>query len=528
MTFPCCKILVSDTDDELIATLTEDILECYTNDVCTSGVGSFKFVLPAVKAFSNVYTTIGDNFKVKIYYGYSGSYTHVFSGKILNHTTVHRGDSATRVFSGKGLGEVLERKIKSNTQWHLVDAHDIVAELATDLGLSTDLAADTNEITVTVDSQTYFDVLKQVSDYWVDSGTQIKKDFGVNKDGALYWKARPLRTSGVETLTNLLSYDLTSDILPSKNYITVYGNACKFLPDTPDAYTETTTGWTATYGSLSQNATHQVGSYSIMVNQASSGSLDMHYTLPNRVTVQDTTDIFFHYKASTLGNLYVELYAPDVSNRFYAVLTADGSWKTFDKKIGPKYRVNSGNDGADAVWYEGAGHPNWWNITAIAISASNSIAPCDASIDGFYFYPVRPKSLVTNPTNIAVYGQRELEVTCENLYTDAECESYAETLLYQNKDKQLRFDPTILGNINVLVGDRLSITLPVDGVSAVAFDVVSVEQHYVKGAGFNTMPHLVNSSSSRVLSPRTPLEALHQQAVRNRALSTDYYKKIVR
>lgn len=536
MSLPCCKIEIYDTTDTLIHTITDDIVECYTYDILTTGIGSFKFAVPALKGFTNSYDDIGEFYKAKFYYGYNSNYTHLFSGRILNHSTSVKSDNATRTFTGKGLSEILERRIKSNTHWGGVDAHDIVDEIVTDLStpndafplLGSDIDADTNELDLTIDSETYFDVLKRVSDYWVSAGTQIKKDFGVNKDGELIWKARPLRTVGVETLADIIEYDLTYDITPSKNNITVFGAANSFLPSTPDGFTESTTGWTAAQGTLSASADHQVGSYSIKIEQATSGYLTLYYTLPQTVTVRDTTNLFFKYKSNRLdGDARVELYAPDSSNRFHCALTSDGNWHDFDQELGIKNMYGGSNP--SGMWTEGAGHPNWWNIKYIAFTGTTSAFPSTFHVDGLYFNPIRPFDIAQDATNIAAYGQRDTEIISDSLLTTAECECHSETQLYQQKSRIIRLDPTVLGNTNILVGDRLSITLPLDNISAVDFDVVSVENHYTKTPlGYRTTPHLVDSATTRLLPAKTPLELLQQQATRNRAIITELYTKMVR
>jgi hypothetical protein len=96
-----------------------------------------------------------------------------------------------------------------------------------------------------VRTESYWSILQKVSDYWYDASTKVQKDFCVDTDGELVWKARPWRTVGVETLTLLHDYKLTQDILASKNSITVYGAANSFLPNDKD-WAETTDEWSAT------------------------------------------------------------------------------------------------------------------------------------------------------------------------------------------------------------------------------------------------------------------------------------------
>ena len=526
MSTPCCKILIYDTSDALKYTITDEVIDCNTNDTCTTSVGSFKFTLPAVKGFTNAYADIGNFYKAKIYYGYDGSYTHLFTGRIMSIATNASRSSVTRVFQGKGLAEILERRHIINAHWDATDASTIVGEFATALSLSSDIDADTIEEKITVDSETYFDALKRISDYWQNDGAIVKKDFGVNKDGELFWKTRPLRTVGVESLTDILEYDLTYDILNSKNNITVYGAASNFYPLIPDDVTESTSDWTATSGSLSASADHQVGSYSILVSAASGGAV-MHHHFVDPLTVKDTNHIFCHYKAaSTGGSPNVTLYAPDSSNTFLASLTNNGGWLTFDHNLGPSYMQSGGNP--DGPWTEGTGHPNWWNLTGIEFGVNGGANPCEIYVDGLYLNPVRPYATATDATNITAYGQRDAIIVSDNLQSASECQSYAESQLYQQKMRVMRLDAKVKGNINYLVGDRIAVTLPLDGITASNFDLVSVENFYTKAPlGYTTIAHFIDTDSTRTLPAKSPLEVLQRQASRNKLLTTNLYTKYV-
>ena len=529
MSAPCCKILIYDTSDTLVYTITDDVLDCNTNDICTTSVGSFKFTLPAVKDFTNCYDDIGNFYKAKIYYGYDAVYVHVFTGRIMTIATNASNGGATRVYQGKGLAEILERRHITNAHWDATDASTIVSGFATDLSLSSDIDTDTTEEKLTVDSETYFDVLKRISDYWESAGTQVKKDFGVNKDGELFWKARPIRTVGVETLTDILEYDLTFDILNSKNNITVFGAASNFYPLTPDDITEDAADWTATSGAASASADHQVGSFSIKVAAATGGSV-MHHHFPDPlypITVKDTSNIFFHYKASSIGGSpNVTLYAPDVNNTFTASLTNNGGWLTFDHSIGPAHMNSAGNP--DGPWTEGTGHPNWWNLTGIEVGVNGGGNPSEIYIDGLYFNPIRPYANAHDDTNITNYGQRDAIIVSENLQSAAECESYAQSLLYQQKMRVMRLDAKVNGNTNYLIGDRIAVTLPLDGVTATNFDIVSVENFYTKApSGYTTIVHFIDTDSTRTLPAKTPLEVLQRQFARNKLLTTNLYTKYV-
>ena len=74
-------------------------------------------------------------------------------------------------------------------------------------------------VALQVENKRYFDVLRSLSDYWYDAGTQIKKGFYVDVDNDVVWKSRPLRSAGVEAFTggdHIISYQVIRDVSSSQ------------------------------------------------------------------------------------------------------------------------------------------------------------------------------------------------------------------------------------------------------------------------------------------------------------------------
>lgn len=528
MGFPNCKIEVYYPNGNLNQTIINAI-ECHTKDIFTSSVGTFSFTLSAQTGLSYPLNTIGNNDKVKIYFGYNGNYVHVFTGRILPYTSVI-GNPTTRIFEGKSLSEILERRFKYNKRWQNVEADDIAAEVASDLSLTGDLATDTTAETITVRTESYFDLLKKVSDYWFDGSTAVKKDFGVNKDNVLVWKTRPLRTVGVETFTygnDFLDYTLKHDILPVKNKITVYGGSSAPYPLDRDEFTETITGWTEINGTASAETGGVLGvkegTYRIHIE--GNTYVGMYYTLPKRIFLRDISNLNFWYNHASVTPA-VQLYAPDSSNLFSANLETSAGWHFFEGGLGEanEYDVDERPTG---IWHK-TGSPNWWDIEAVAFESSPDTGAFSFDVDKLWFYPERWVSTAEDVVGSqASYGLREAEFTDDNLLSESECEKRAKTLLYQLKDRVRRLDFTVEGNTNVLVGDRLSMTLPPDNLSAVAFDVVSVEHHFTIRE-FQTVVHALDTANSRDLPSASPLESIRHQLNRSREIQAEIYTRIVR
>jgi hypothetical protein len=542
--FPNCKIEVYDTTGTLSQTITDDIIECNTKDIWTSGVGTFNFTLPAIKDFTAVYNDIGNNYKVKIYFGYDGSYTHLFSGKILPFTTTV-ADNALRVFEGKALGEILERRFKYNKRWQATEADDIAAEVASDLGLTSDLDTDTTSETITVRTESYFSLMQKISDYWISAGTKLQKDFGVDKNAVLQWHDRPIRTGiNVEALTygtgtaNCFDkYTLKYDILPVKNKVTVYGAAKAPYPLNMDDWTDALTSWTPIAGTMAlHSTTPKEGTYWIKCTADNTSHIADFYRVIPRVYLRDINKLRFWHWLSPTGTVDVSqviLYAPDASNAFTsrvgAISAATGMhWNDLSLGESAEYDADENPTG---IW-ERYGSSNWMDINGVEFlfhengGTPGVNMPC--MVDKLFFYPERWSAVAEDITSQNSYGLREAEYTDESLLSEAECLTRAETLLYQLKDRLLRLDFTVPGNTNILVGDRAPFTLPPDGLVAVDFDYVSVENHYLLTNGYSTSVSAIQGITSRTLPSMTPLQSIQRQLTQNREVTAEIYSRIVR
>jgi hypothetical protein len=541
-TFPICKIEIYDTSDNLVRTLTKsDILDCNSKDIVTSGVGSFSFTLPAIAGLSVVNNDIGNNYKAKIFFGYGSTYVHLFTGKILPFTT-SVSTNALRTYEGKSLSEILERRFKYNKRWQAAEADDIAHEVATDLSLTHSLDTDTTAETITVRTESYFNLMQKISDYWVSAGTQLQKDFYVDKDNILQWHDRPLRTGiNVETFTygpDFQNYSLKYDILPIKNKITVYGAAKAPVPLNKDDYTESLTDWTAVSGTLSLNSTTpKAGTYWITSTHASLN--DFYRTIP-RVHLRDINKICFWHKILTFGGVgtidtaQIRLHAPDASNSFYSkaavistVVGNPGKWYELSLGESAEYEADENPSG---IW-EKTGSPNWMNICGVEFlthESGGAVTDTLTYVDKLYFYPERWLSIAEDATSQTNYGLREAEYTDDNLLSEAECQVRAETLLYQQKDRVMRLDFAVVGNTNVLVGDRLTLSLPPDEITDMDFDVVSVENQW-SNQSYQTVVHTIGATyATRQLPSMTPLDSVQKQLTQNREFTAELYSRIVR
>lgn len=501
MTTPVYKIETY-TGAVLDHTIEKEAISIYTKEILTNKIGHFRIALPTKKNGGYYYDDIALHDKVKIWLGYdSVSGNPQFIGRV-GHITAPLSTKGgyIRIISGLSQGEILLRQFKKNKYYDAIGASTIVTEWANDLSLGTgDITADATAVTLEVRTKSYFDLLRSISDYWFNAGTQIKKDFYVDVDNDLVWKVRPLRTAGVETLIvddNIIHYQVTRDVEAIKNEITVNGAAENFLPVDKDAYTETLTGWTATSGTLSLQATpFGIGTWYIRCNNAVGNIDDFEYDLPH-TTIRDINKLCYWewVAAFGAGTGYVDLFAPDNANYFRASMPKAGAWTFRERALGPSeiYHVDENPNG---TWTE-VGSPNWWDIEKIRFYADFGGVGQSVFVDIMYFHPVRWTDTASDGGSQASYGVRELEIKDERLHSDGDCQKRAETLKFQLKDPIVQIEVTTVGNTNILIGDRLSMTIPAENISAANYDVVTVEQ-FLSVAGFTTKAVMVDSANIR-------------------------------
>jgi hypothetical protein len=499
----------------LLYTLENEAVSIHTNEILTSGIGSFNFSLPTKKNGDYLYNNINVNDTVKIYMGYdSVGATPLSVGKICKISAPLTLDSGyVRVFEGKNQGEILKRRLKMAKMWKTTGASTIVTALANDLSLGTgQIVSDSTAINLFVDAESYFDVLKRISDYWYDADTQIKKDFYVDVDNNLVWKARPLRQSpNVETLTigeNIINYDVIRDVEPVKNKIKVYGQKNVLLPTDKDSWTEdSTTGWTCYNDGVAgvvstDETTKKVGSKSIkfhFTGVSNWSTLRKTFDAIEILTQGGFSNLHFYWTCGVGNNIYLKLLAPDSSNYYQTGIVsscAANVW-TDEQIIDLSTAITSIT-----------GSPTLNNVQALWFCSSLA-GTFDFWVDGLYFSKRRNIGTAEDATSQTNYGQRDLIVTDDALTTDADCTSRASTLLYQLKNPPTRIDVEIIGNSNVKIGDRLSMTIPAEGISATNFDVVSV-QHDFSLKGWTTKASMVNSGDVRQLPCGTVHELIQK------------------
>jgi hypothetical protein len=549
---PSCQIVIWNTAGDLIRTITEPVA-CNVKLNMTTAPSTFNFTVQGQDNFSYFYNDIGANYKVAIYMGRGtlGTSDVQLVGKILKiNSKVNMESGVFKTFEGKCLGEVLERRQKTNKRYQDEQSDHIPSYVAVELDLGISKDFDTTLETITVRTEPYWDMLKRVSDYWYDGATKVQKDFyvdngdGGHPNGHLVWKARPFRTVGVESLVygeDFKEYDLTHDLMPSKNKVTVYGAPSAFLPNDKDEWTENsdTTNWTATSGTLTfadTPVTPEEGVKCVICSNSDTVApfaqgITFQRALPN-ITLRNINSLnFFYYPGTTApayDNQTCKLLCPDTSNYFkYRSFTgASNTMHWVNAPLGDS-AVYDAVENPTGVW-DAVGSPNWWSIQAIQFhgDSAGSSGTLFMGIDKLYFSPDRWVGVAEDPTNQGIYDIREAEYTDENLLSNDECTKRAESLLMQLKEKTTGVSFTVQGNTNILRGDRIPLTLPPDNITAVDFDVISVEHSYSE-SGFYTIPQLILGADIRAFPPRNPAEALNRNLQNIKSVTREIYSRVV-
>jgi hypothetical protein len=500
MTRPVGRIEVWEPGGGAALYTINDAVGIYFKEILTDGVGNFNFTCYSHKDFSGTYTypniDLGDTVKIWLDYDAIAGDPN-FIGKVTKRSGPLLTETGwVRKIAGLSQGEILLRRQKKNKFYDAVAAATIVTEWADDLSLGTgDIGAEATTVNLEVQTKSYFDLLRWISDYY-DAGGSLKKDFWVDLDGDLVWKDRPLRTVGVETLTtaDFLSDPLVErELEPVKNDITVYGAAEKPVPSDKD-YCESLTDWVEEDGTIDLYGPNgqKVGDYTIRGYTGAGASLCKFKRTLDRLTVRNLRTVYFwHYTAANINDAEVRLHCPDSSNRFKVDLaTPNNDWTFNEISLGESNTYYSDSN-PNGEWTKTLS-PNWWDIKAVEFYFDYSVNDRYSHVDGLYFYPERWSG---NANNYTTY-RSEWEVTDNKLHSDSECATRAETLLYQYETAPTQITVTVQGNDNVLVGDRLTMTIPSEGISAQPYDVIAVENR-LNLDNWTTTPIMVNSANWR-------------------------------
>lgn len=504
MLYPRFKIEVYDETDVLRHTIFDAETVTLRMSLADS-VGTFQFNVPAVKQGTPVYHDIEEHDTVKFHLKTQPSkpFEHIFTGKVSPVSTDLIPELGYfRTFEGQDLGELLERQLKRNTLYLEEQASDIVTSIAQELDIynASKIEVVTENLTYNVVTESYLNLLKNVSDSWIDGSEKVQADFYVDKDGELVWKLRPLQVADpyvVRLGENVIEYACRRDIIPLKNRIRVYGAPLGAYPSDRDAFTEQdAANWVAVVNNVIDHSTaSKVGTWHIQLTGAS--TTVQSYRPHDRISVRDINTLqFWSFTNDLIAPRKVRLHAPDSSNYFEADLPSSVGFELRQYMLGEENTYNEDHN-PEGEWVR-VGNANWWSIHAVEFDCNVSGTTGILGIDGLHYSPVRYSFEVEDAASIAKVGLREAEYTDDKLLTEGDVVRRAYSLLRQQQHRVDRLDLTFFGLAPYDIGTRVPITLLQEGYSETEFDVVNHDIYYSRNSGLQSKLVLLNTGDTRL------------------------------
>lgn len=538
MTLPVYKIETY-TAAVLDHTITNECLAFRVKSALTDQLGSFSFSVPGMKGTTKCYDDIALFDKIKFFLGYDTvDATALFLGRVENIQNRWTKDGYIRTFTGRDQGEVTTRLIRHQWASSGGTAHDTVDKWCDDCGLGkTEVAADATAVTILSHQDKYDSLLREICDY----AATISKDWYVDISNNLVWKARPIRAAGVSTLTvgdNIERYNLTRNVSQVYNQIWVFGASepteeetavCAHgldlsdtdLPANHEDFDETINNWTIDSKSglatlISGFAAPHCGSNYVVASTGADDALDDEWIWAQRdlnttLRVKNSArlDWYWAFLTNAAGpvmiDYYVQLNAPDTSNYFrYSILTADypahNTGTHYHISLGPAFEGASGQ----GVWIR-TGDPSWYDIQDVRFYGQANTVEAGAGDfltfrnDCIYFSSLRWNDMDEDAGSQTSYGVRPYLVIDDRIHSTTEASNYAATVKDRFKDVPLQLDVIMPMDTNMLIGDRIPITIAHENLSAQDFDVIRVEHVMSEETGFLTRATLV--SKERMRSP---------------------------
>jgi len=534
MSLPVYKIETY-TGAVLDHTITDDCWNIQVIMALTDQLSNFTFIVPAMKDAVKSYDDIAAFDKVKIWLAWdSVPATALFVGRVENIQNILELEKYVRVVSGHDLGEVTNRRIRHQYSTGGGQASVNVAKWAADLGLATDITADATAVSIVSNQTKYDSLMRDIGDY----AATINKDWYVYDNAGtatLLWKTRPLRTVGVSTFTvgtNIKSYNLVRDINEVFNRFYVFGAsepavegtsacACSQYAKSPTDLPTDHDSWTEAIGSWSVDSADDMAVLDVSAVSPHVGTnevlgiaiqgdghqanewIQITRTLPV-ITVKDSArlewvDYWHHNAVAAITSMEIFLLAPDTSNYFHYYVAAtnypaEGTHTHMHAELGPAQEAITG----DEKWVR-VGNPSWYNIQGIAFLKlwDNVVTECvETRVDGLYFTGLRWYDYDNDAGSEGSYGIRECVITDERIHSNTEASNYAATWKAQKKDAALQLDIITPLDTNILVGDRIPITIVNENLAAVDFDVIRVK-HSIGMDGAWSHPTLISRERQR-------------------------------
>jgi hypothetical protein len=407
-------------------------------------------------------------------------------------------DSLVRV-SGRCWGEWLFRRVITKTYIDTkgeVIIKDLIDSF-TDLGHvrgGAELVVDTDTTYTKLEyvDTPMWDIIKYVAETSDKAGV-IGFDFRVAPDGLFEFFPKNSKTNAVSLTDKIEGSEYRKDISRVRNKIKIYGEATKSFPLDKDGFTEILNSpygdwaiapWAG--GCAQDSTTAAIGTSSVKCHIEDYDSGAIQFTLKDGLEVNCNLYplLFFFARLQPTWSSSGTVVLADVNGKTalkHVSISPDDKWH--DCKIG----VGADNSSEWSTITEGF---DWTQVKSFLIRRFFPLGEDgwpvhgwgDFWVDGLYFGGCRYSSTQENVASAVAYGLREYVETDEELWSDNECELRAKALLSYLKDpaEYLLIKSSVIdfGTSPVLGGDKVSVTLPNEGVSSY-FRVEYAEYQYL-------------------------------------------------
>ncbi len=279
------------------------------------------------------------------------------------------------------------------------------------------------------------------------------------------------------------------------NRQTVFGASGKRVPE-DESWSESIDGWVVDKGSLHALEVYEHQNVPIRLPKAGNYLLWAEYDdrkVRFRRDISDVWVIFGKRRHTSLEfwrfrfpntlvfgaiKAHVELWAPDINNKFYADLkigTIAAKWRHFDLPLGVDATEDPEDESPGAIW-KTEGNPDWDEVTWLCFDVEDRSAPDGLGIDDIRLVGSPHSATFQDGESVGKYGVRVGEpIIDQALLSNDECLAVAKAEVEKGKKPPITVEPFVVDGMPGLFAGLIM----TDGVNN--FRIVEVT-HSISGS----------------------------------------------
>ena len=422
--------------------------------------------------------------RVRIWAKGTGETKKIFAGVIEESTPFEAAGRLLRV-TGRGFAQqiLLRSKTKSFSEREIsLAVKDLVEDITEITTYRVDTPSPAVYVTKDFNYEYIMDGLKDLAKW---GGSQWEVKLGMGHD--LRFRDRsnapslPLQIS--ESLGHILQGVVKEeDAFRLFNKVVVIGGPLYNTDGDPDTWTEATTGWSVTNGTISAQSPGPVGDYFLRINFNNQNQVWCERSVPSiDLTKYKSLKLYCKHDITSVNdwNVWIEV-GNDSSNYKSFPLKALGGGEI------PDDRLTELEIPLDHPAWSPTGSPDWTNVDYLCIhpgciTAGNISG--DFDFDGFHFWKrnvVKEKSGSSDFRHTREYVYRDDKIIDPDFAQDV-----ADALFAILKNKEKRYRLPIVGRPFTMVGYKANVSSPTWGLSG-NYHIVEVEHKINSRAGYIT------------------------------------------